>query len=199
MSTGTAPAPGVPGLPGSEVPPPFPQVRVKVPTVLQMEETECGAASLGMVLAHAGRVVPLEELREACGVSRDGSNASMMLKAARSYGMEAKGYRRPYAKLAEGELLPQILFWRYSHWVVLEGYGKGGVYINDPAEGRLTVTTDDAERLYSGVALYASPGRTSSAAASGGPGRPTWRHGSGRPGSASCWPPWPVCSWSCPA
>ncbi len=161
MSTGTVPAPtpaGVPGLPGSEPPAPFPRVRVKVPTVLQMEETECGAASLGMVLAHAGRVVPLEELREACGVSRDGSNASMMLKAARAYGMEAKGYRRPYAKLAEGELLPQILFWRYSHWVVLEGYGKDCVYINDPAEGRLTVAADDAERLYSGVALYASPG-----------------------------------------
>jgi NHLM bacteriocin system ABC transporter peptidase/ATP-binding protein len=158
VSTGTAagPAPGLPIEPAS--PAPFPRARVKVPTVLQMEETECGAASLGMVLAHAGRVVPLEELREACGVSRDGSNASMMLKAARAYGMEAKGYRRPYAKLAEGDLLPQILFWRYSHWVVLEGYGDGCVYINDPAEGRLTVPTADAERLYSGVALYASPG-----------------------------------------
>ena len=157
MST-PSPSSTVSSTPSSDAPLPFPRTRVRVPTVLQMEETECGAASLGMVLAHAGRVVPLEELREACGVSRDGSNASMMLKAARAYGMEAKGFRRPYAKLAEGNLLPQILFWRYSHWVVLEGYGKDSLLINDPAEGRLRVPLADAERLYSGVALHAAPG-----------------------------------------
>ncbi len=148
-------------MPADLVPPPaepFPRRRVKVPTVLQMEETECGAASLAMVLAHYGRIVPLEELREACGVSRDGSNAANMLKAARGYGLEAKGYRRPFPKLAEGDLLPQILFWRFSHWIVLEGYGNDCVYINDPAEGRRSIPMVEAERLYSGVALYAEPG-----------------------------------------
>lgn len=160
MSTQTPPVPHPAGPAGAPDPPPvtFPRRRVKVPTVLQMEETECGAASLGMVLAHFGRVVPLEELREACGVSRDGSNASAMLKAARGYGMQAKGYRRPFSKLAEGDLLPQILFWRYSHWVVLEGYGKDGLLINDPAEGRRAIGVAEAERLYSGIALHAAPG-----------------------------------------
>lgn len=160
MSTQTPPVPWPSGPAGAADPPPvtFPRHRVKVPTVLQMEETECGAASLGMVLAHAGRVVPLEELREACGVSRDGSNASAMLKAARGYGMQAKGYRRPFGKLAEGDLLPQILFWRFSHWVVLEGYGKDCLYINDPAEGRRAIGLTEAERLYSGVALHLEPG-----------------------------------------
>jgi NHLM bacteriocin system ABC transporter peptidase/ATP-binding protein len=143
---------------GEDRPVTFPRHRIKVPTVLQMEETECGAASLGMVLAHFGRVVPLEELREACGVSRDGSNASAMLKAARGYGMQAKGYRRPFGKLAEGDLLPQILFWRNAHWVVLEGYGKDSVHINDPAEGRRAVPVAEAQRLYSGIALHAEPG-----------------------------------------
>lgn len=163
MSTRTAAGPGAAGPPeppvvGVGAPTPFPRTRVKVPTVLQMEETECGAASLGMVLAHFARVVPLEELREACGVSRDGSNASVMLKAARGYGMVAKGYRRPFDKLAEGDLLPQILFWRYSHWVVLEGYGPDCLYVNDPADGRRTIPLADAERLYSGIALHAEPG-----------------------------------------
>jgi NHLM bacteriocin system ABC transporter peptidase/ATP-binding protein len=144
---------------GAEAPPAaFPPRRIKVPTVLQMEETECGAASLGMVLAHFSRLVPLEELREACGVTRDGSNASNMLKAARGYGLVAKGYRRPFTKLAEGDLLPQILFWRFSHWVVLEGYGKDCLHINDPADGRRAVPLAEAERLYSGVALHAAPG-----------------------------------------
>jgi len=128
MSQTTPAAPpgmqGMPGMPQVAPDPPFPNRRVKVPTILQMEETECGAACLDMVLAHYGRVVPLEEVREACAVSRDGSKASNMLKAARAYGLEAKGYRRPFERLAEGELLPQILFWRYSHWVVLEGYRK---------------------------------------------------------------------------
>lgn len=148
-------------LPAADPPPAeFGSRRVKVPTVLQMEETECGAACLGMVLAHFGRLVPLEELREVCGVSRDGSNASRMLKAARGYGMQAKGYRRPFSKLAEGDLLPQILFWRFSHWVVLEGYSKDSIHINDPAEGRRTLSHRDAEQLYSGIALHAEPGET---------------------------------------
>ena len=135
----------------------FPRTRVKVPTVLQMEETECGAACLGMVLAHYGKYVPLDELRTACGVSRDGSRASSMLAAARSYGMTAKGYKRPFSKLADGDL-PQILFWRYSHWVVLEGFRPDALFINDPAEGRRRVDLEEARRSYSGISLQAQPG-----------------------------------------
>lgn len=130
----------------------FPRKRVKVPTVLQMEETECGAASLGMVLAGFGRFVPLDELRQRCSVSRDGSKASNMLAAARGYGLTAKGFRRPFPHLGESPL-PSILFWRSSHWVVLEGFRQGVVLINDPAAGRRAVPMDEAERDYSGISL----------------------------------------------
>lgn len=147
----------------------FPRRLVKVPTVLQMEETECGAASLGMVLASYGRYVPLEELRNVCGVTRDGSKASSMLKAARSYGLEAKGYRRPLPTLGEAQL-PAVLFWRASHWVVLEGFTKKGLAINDPADGRRNVPLAEAVRSYSGISLEFA---TTSDFTKGGK-RPSW-------------------------
>ncbi|MPY56583.1 NHLP family bacteriocin export ABC transporter peptidase/permease/ATPase subunit [Streptomyces spongiae] len=137
------------------------QKTVRTPTVLQMEAVECGAASLAMVLGYYGRHIPLEELRIACGVSRDGSRASNLLKAARSYGLTAKGMQMDLAALAEVKA-PAILFWEFNHYVVYDGmgrrFGRRGVHINDPGKGRRFVPMEDFDASFTGVVLVMEPG-----------------------------------------
>jgi NHLM bacteriocin system ABC transporter peptidase/ATP-binding protein len=131
--------------------------RVRTPTVLQMEATECGAASLAIVFAYYGLWIPLEVLRSACGVSRDGSRASNMLAAAREYGMIAKGWRKTVDDLAAMSP-PYIVFWQFHHFLVVEGIDKARVWLNDPASGRRRISLEEFRAAYSGVCLTLEPG-----------------------------------------
>lgn len=117
-----------------------------------MEAVECGAAALAMILSHHGLVIPLEQLRISCGVSRDGSTAKNVLYAARKYGLTAKGWKKELDDLWALRS-PAILFWNFNHFVVLDGVGKKGCWINDPAMGRRQVTWDEMDTSFSGIVL----------------------------------------------
>lgn len=128
----------------------------KTPTVFQMEATECGAASLAMILAYYGKHVPLEQLRIETGVSRDGCNMKNIMLAGRKFGLEVHGYRRELEELFEMPV-PCIIHWNFSHFVVWEGRKGDNCYINDPAVGRRKLTVQDIDDSFTGVAMTFAP------------------------------------------
>lgn len=130
----------------------------KVPVVMQMEALECGAASLTMIMAYYDKWIPLEQVRADCGVSRDGSNARNILRAARNYGMVAKGYRYEPEELKREGKFPCIIHWDFNHFVVLDGFKGNKVVLNDPARGVVTVSMEEFDRGFTGVCLMFEPG-----------------------------------------
>ncbi len=143
---------------------------VRTPTVLQLEDTECGAAALAMILAYHGLRVPLEELRIACGVSRDGSNAGDLVTAATDYGLDAQGYSCDLDDLRTFDA-PAIIFWQFRHFLVFEGFTRRGVQVNDPAGGRRILSDSEFTEGFTGIALTFTPNANFTP---GGRGRAAW-------------------------
>lgn len=129
----------------------------KVPVIMQLEALECGAACLTMILAYYGKWLPLEQIRADCGVSRDGSNALNVMKAARHYGLEAKGYRYEPETLRESGVFPCIIHWNFNHFVVLDGFKNNKAYLNDPARGTYSVSMEAFDEAFTGICLQFEP------------------------------------------
>ena len=133
--------------------------REKTPVVLQMEAAECGAASLGIILGYYKKYMSLEQLRELCGVSRNGSNAANVMAAAETLGMKAEGFSYEPEELKK-LIPPFIIHWDFNHFVVFEGMDEktGQVFLNDPAVGHRSVPWAEFEESFTGVTLVLRPG-----------------------------------------
>ena len=131
----------------------------KVPTIYQMEATECGAASLSMIFAHFGKHIPLEQMRIETGVSRDGCNAGNIMRAAKKFGFECHGYRKELDGLKELPT-PCIIHWNFNHFVVFEGFKGKHAYINDPAMGRRKLSIEELDDAFTGIVLTFKPEKT---------------------------------------
>ena len=127
------------------------------PIIMQLEALECGAASLAMVMAYYGKWVPLEQVRVDCGVSRNGSNAKNILRAAEKYGFKTKGYAYNVKKLRENGKFPAIIHWGGGHFVVLNGFRGNKAILNDPAKGLVKVDLNTFDKIFTGIYLELTP------------------------------------------
>ena len=128
-----------------------------VPIIMQLEALECGAASLTMVMAYYGKWVPLEQVRVDCGVSRNGSNAKNICRAAAKYGFKTKGYAYNVKKLKEKGKFPAIIHWGGGHFVVLDGFRGNKAILNDPAKGLVKVDLETFDKIFTGIYIEISP------------------------------------------
>ncbi len=131
---------------------------VKVPVIMQLEALECGAACLAMIMAYYDKWIPLEQVREDCGVSRDGSTAKNVALAAINYGFNVKGYSRTPELIRERGTFPCLIHWEFNHFVVLDGFKGNYAYLNDPAKGAIKVNMDAFEKAFTGITVEFSPG-----------------------------------------
>lgn len=125
---------------------------VKTPTVYQMEVTECGAASFAMIMGYFGRYIPLEQARIEVDVTRDGCNAANIMRAAKRFGLNCRGFRKEPEALRDIET-PCIIHWNFNHFVVFEGFKGAYAYLNDPAVGRRKLTAEELDECFTGVVL----------------------------------------------
>ena len=124
-------------------------MRKSTPTTLQMQAADCGAASTKMCLDTLGCTFSLDEVRDIIGVGRDGSSVGDIVKGLQKYEIEVL-----YNKATTDELIefaPCILWWNKNHFVVYEGNDNNIFYLNDPAQGKRSISKEEFTSQYSGI------------------------------------------------
>jgi ATP-binding cassette subfamily B protein len=131
--------------------------RKRVPPVTQMSEVECGAACLAMILQYYGRKTSVSEIRDRCGIGRDGLSALAIVKAARQYGLRVRAVSLPNTDFRY-VTLPAIIHWEFNHFIVVERWSPRYVDVVDPALGRRRLTAEEFDEGFTGVVIMLEPG-----------------------------------------
>ena len=130
---------------------------MRIPIVIQMRSGENGAAALGMMLGYYGKFVPLEELREVCISSRNGSSPEQMMDAAAGYGLKAK-LETPAVDGLRNMKLPLLVSWKRRYWCVVTSIYRDIISIADPARGEIRMTMEKFAQLYNGTVITLEKG-----------------------------------------
>lgn len=131
--------------------------RKRVPEMMQMNATECGTACLAMILKYYGFKTSVAEIRQHCGVGRDGLSALAMANAARAYGLRVRPISLPVNDFRY-VTLPAIVHWEFNHFLVVERWSPTSVAVVDPALGRRRISADEFDAGFTGVVLQMEPG-----------------------------------------
>ncbi|MFN2507362.1 MAG: peptidase domain-containing ABC transporter [Chthoniobacterales bacterium] len=117
----------------------------------QIDEMDCGAASLGMICRHFGRKVSLPRIRQLCHTSTDGTSLKAMCRAAMELGLAARALKVSLRNLPLMPL-PAIVHWEGNHWMVLYEVNDAFVRVADPALGLRRIPRREFEQNWSGYA-----------------------------------------------
>jgi HlyB family type I secretion system ABC transporter len=123
----------------------------RMPFVPQIDEMDCGAASLAMVCRHFGRAVSLPRIRQLCHTANDGTSLRGICAAATELGLAARALKVSHRNLPDMPL-PAIVHWEGNHWIVLFDVGPKQVRVADPAGGIRRIALAEFQEKWSGYA-----------------------------------------------
>ena len=123
----------------------------KIDYIMQIDEMDCGAASLAMVCRHFGRKVSLARIRQLCHTATDGTSLKALVGAATELGLAARALKVSLRNLPMMPL-PAIVHWEGNHWIVLYDVAEQFVRVADPELGLRKLPRREFEAKWTGYA-----------------------------------------------
>jgi len=123
---------------------PFPNYR-------QLDQKDCGPTCLKIIAKHYGKIISLSQLRDLCGLNREGVSFQDLSHAAESIGLRTLALEVTLAQLQEKLPLPCIVHWQANHFVVVYKTSATKVYVSDPVRGLVTYGLAEFQQQWVGT------------------------------------------------
>lgn len=128
-------------------------MRCKVPLVEQSDHSECGFATVAMILKFSGHDISLIDLRDKFGTPRGGTSFTHLRTMLEEYSIESRGVRIENPTTLSDLDVPVICHWEGDHFIVLESVKGESFSILDPSTGKATLTKEEFQAKFTGFAL----------------------------------------------